>query len=424
MKIRRAVRLLGAVLASLCLLFSVSCGANVKDKTVQIEDVTAIAVVGEPFSSRFATASANILRAENASDYTVSRLTSEQILSRTPDGSWSERNGSIKVETSGGKTVATVRINKGLEYYSGQAVRISDYILLMEQICQVAHDGYYKDYYKNPIEGLVAFRFKRAGLTLADIPDFDAQTGEKLASLTKESYEELLQKTSIGGLFDGNLSAKNYDGKTFREIIEENSDELPAGYFSSAAREELLRRLCSILSQRPQSEWITELLYKSVYSDLLSSFRSEMESYGENPGSISGLKKVDDYTCKVTFERVVDENEAIAMLNLPLIQQNGSKRVGAFNFKKSADGISGSMISYVNKKGLNLAVLTAGAEEAIDTAAVGQVQIVVFIDKPTDALIERAHAAGLTYEPVGGGYAVYDASAVDAEFVRSLAVFC
>ena len=406
-------------LLSVFMLFSCSDSSDKNEKkSVKITDTTVLAIACEPFSGGFY-AAANILNAANDAEYAVGLLASETIMRKNKDGGWTEKNGSITTALWEGRTVATVRLNKTLKTANGQSLMISDYISLVQQITRRNYNGYFKDFYLNPIEGLIAYRYDCPGLTLADLPDFDALTRDKIAALTKEDYAQLLLDTSIGGLFENNASALSYDGRTFRQAIEEYDSKFD---FTTASQNAIRSKLAKIYAQRPKSEWITDLLYDSVKDRVIAEFCEQKKQEGATGSAAISISKSDNYTCKVVFEKVVSEDEAIGMLNLPLCFQAASRRKGDYVFRKNSEGTVGRALSFTDQGG-SLTVLSAAEEDLVDSVALGQIRAAVLLAAPSETLTAKAKERGLRCEAIGSGYAIYDANLTERSFLEGLAIF-
>ncbi|MBQ9469153.1 MAG: hypothetical protein IJU52_09125 [Clostridia bacterium] len=426
--ITRGIARAAAVLLAACTLIAApSCGSG-NGNAADTDGRVRLAVVTEGDFSLAFTEGFSPLAAQNDLEFSLSKLTASTLMRET-DGGWESVLGTIKLSEKDGKTVADIRINEQV-YYSGldMTATADRYIALLQTLTSIECDGYYKDFFKNPIEGAVAYRYGKIGLRLSDLPDFDALAEERARVTDRESYARLLVETSVTGLFRGNLEDSYLDGRTYRQILEENGETVYEDTeLAKMSDAEKLEIVSLALSGLPEASWIVDRIYASMRKKVEVEYRDVFVKDRNNrvPEGISGVEKTSIRALRVRFSRKVDGDEAMRILNLPVMSQNAGMRAGAYIYSGRARGNSGT-IAELREKGKSsrfLEIFPIDAESTTSTVKLGQATAALFFEAADGARTERFKKEGLTYEKIGKVWVLYDASVTDRAFLAALE-FC
>ncbi|MBP3321093.1 MAG: hypothetical protein J6M12_01955 [Clostridia bacterium] len=419
-----SIKRCGIICLILCLLLPLAAGCDGQKAGGQSNELR-IAITGDSFSDLFLE-SFNPLYAESAEEQAASSLIAPTIMRYEEGKGWVSVLGTITSEEKDGKTVATVKLKKGLRYSSGRQVGMDDYLRTVKFILRTNYTGYYKDFYTYPIEGLVACRYNCAGLTLADLPDFDALLSERFkevegedATAAKKAYMALLQETKIFGTFNGNPESFSPDGRSFKEVIlQDSKTPIEEDYFSikDGLEKTMLEDLCKIYSNKSRSEWMIKSLKNYILTELQEAFAEECMAKNQYVnGAISGMRITDNSyyatTMKVTFDRIIeDENDVIRMLNLPMMQSVSSSSdsvvgVGSYAYKSFFEGRRGKMAELESTEGgRTLYLLTMAEKDVYATLHMGQLSAAAIQGEVNEELVAKY---GLSVLKVGDDAVLY-----------------
>ena len=431
---QRTKRMIPIRAAALTLVFAAlfalaACGGS-DDKKQRVDSRINVALAVGTLSESFCRpqnaggTAANPFFAKSAIEYAAGCLTAPTLMRRDEKGEWQPLYGSIEVKDADGITTATVKVNSGLRFYGGSLYKIERYMNLMEQISLPSYKGWLRDFYKNPINGIVAFRYKNSALTLADVPDFDALAAKAAKAETAADYKALLTETKLAGLFSKNLYDKWFDGRTFMQILAEaGKGRTSEEDYNKMDGSETLELLSEALSQLPRDEWRLDELYEYERDRIEDEFAAEQKAAGKSAGYIKGLYRINDLTCTVTFDGIVERDRAIEILNLPLATLSGEMRCGDRKYRGTENGETGWIVSLVNKQNESMSLYAVDPEAALPALTLGQAQIVVFENEVDPALRAQAESAGFAYAAIGARAALYDPEAIAPDALRELAVF-
>lgn len=420
---KRIIKESGALLLALCMLAGVLVGCSSK-QSANRSNALRIALTGEAFGEDFLIR-CDPLDAATPQEYAAGSLIAPSIMRYEEGKGWVSVLGTITTTVKGGRTVATVKLKKGLRYSNGRQASVSDYLRVVRLILRTNYTGYFKDFYTYPIEGLVACRYNCAGLTLSDLPDFEKLLLEKFAviegedkSKAQKAYEALLKETKIIGFYDGNPETISPDGRSFRQVLmDEPSLKIDEEYFKVAEGLYgiMLDDLCALYAKMPQDRWMLDDLKELVLVELQEAFEKECFENGQQvDGEISGMQIVDNThyatTLQVTFEKVVEEDDAIRMLNLPLIYSASSTSdrvigMGDYLYSSSFQGRRGQIVelSSAKEEGRSLYLLSMDERDVYASLYMGQLSAAIN-GKADEELVEKY---GLSVMEVGGNAVVY-----------------
>ena len=262
--------------------------------------------------------------AESPGDRAVVAQTYRSIQRRGADNRLINDCGGISYEYVGDSKVKyTITIRDDLRFSNGDPVTIQDVIFFYYFISDASYDGVYRDFYRNDIDGLKAYYYNDSGYAaqLAEIADrvsknYSTQTVEKADLVT------YLVATKLGGLFDGIDAPAPYGG-TWRDWMEKtgHGQALKAAKDDSAILQAVaLAEAEAHPKDYDPAEWYRQKLTKEYIQ----------RSYagGAKVTEISGIRKINDYTCTVLFNsRSIN---AISQLNALLV----SEKFYAVNYVK------------------------------------------------------------------------------------------
>ena len=415
------------------LLFSVvSC--KKEEPPMAAADSLGIALSGEEISEAFAD-NPNPLYAANDTEFAIGTLVAPTLMRYDTEKGWQPLVGNIEVEEIGGKTVATVTVDTSYNYTNGRKLSIKDYEAAMKRISSIGYDGYYSDYHKNPIEGLIAYRYGTADLAPSRVPDFSSEADEKLADLSKEDYKSLLIETAIAGIYpeEANPQSLCPDGRTFKNFVVEetkNAEERQDTFFiGSALRERMLEALAGIYAAQPKNDWLIEELKKPVMVKMEKEFATEMQKNAQRTSNISGISfsGSSGKSATVTFYEKVDRDEAIRILNLPMIYDKSQAPeydvhgAGEYRFSGFREGSAGYILNFSSNKHRNLSVMVMKEDLLLPTLYMGQISAVCYSGILSDDEIVQKYKLSLA--SFGTQKVVYDPDATDLkelETVKSL----
>lgn len=427
------VKKMVAVMSLLSLFLSCFVGCS-SSKGAKGSDGIHVALTGNSFSKEFIELF-NPLYAQNETEYAAGLLVAPSIMRYEEGKGWIPVLGNITVSTQNGKTVATIDLDKSIRYSNQRKLSSDEYIRTVKMLVRTNYNGYFKDFYTYPIEGLVACRYNCRGLTLADLPDFDALLADRFAVILGEdlekaekAYEALLSETNIFGCYDGNPQTVSPDGRTFREVLEQDSRKAPddAYFVAGDLKWVMLADLCKLYAQKDRSQWMIDELKVCVMQQLQDAFEEEcLRKGGKVNGAISGITRNSTTSLTVTFERVIeDEDRVIEMLNLPMLysfmdQKSKVIGAGAYSYSGSNEGRNGKMVSLLAADGKSLYLHTAEQQDVYATIYMGQLSAAAIDGAADEDLVKKY---GLQVKTIGGKTVVYDKGQISEKELSSIAV--
>lgn len=257
---------------------------------------------------------------ETEADKQIVAQTARPIQRVATDNTLVNHSGGISYEFLSEDTVKyTVSIRDDMMFSDGSNITIDDVIFFYHFISDATYDGTYKDWYLNDIEGLKEFYFDDMNYR-SSIENIEKTVREKytLTTIGVEDYVLYLTETKLEGKFDGDINSVSPSGKPWKEYLES------LGYSNALnelgkkpTEEQLLKFVATVeaeknpLGYNPEN-WYREKLYREYieknYSD------------GTDVAEISGIKKINDYTCTVVFNS--RNINAVSQLNALLVSKS------------------------------------------------------------------------------------------------------
>ncbi len=262
----------------------------------------------------------NPFYAETEADKSVISQMFSPIQRSDTDNSLVNHTGGISYEFVGDSQVKyTVSIRNDMFFSDGSNIKIDDVIFFYHFIADASYDGVYKDWYLNDIEGLKEYYFDDK--SFADkINTIETTVTEKYspANITSDDLAVYLEATSVNGLFSGNLDEVRSNGESWRAAIEKSSlvSELSA-LGKKPAEDKVLSLVSKFESQNNPSSYDASEWYRE---QLIKSYIDKNYSNGTDVADISGIKKINDYTCTVLFNS--KNINAVSQLNALLVPQS------------------------------------------------------------------------------------------------------
>ncbi len=238
---------------------------------------------------------------------------------RAADNSLINYSGGISYEYVGENSVKyTVSIDKDMMFSDGTNITIDDVIFFYYLVADATYDGVYSDWYLNDIDGLKEYYFDDKNYA-SSISQIEATIKEKytVTTISTADYIKYLTETDLEGKFDGDINSLSPSGVKWSEYLSKlgYSDEL-AELNKKPSADSALQLVANAeaehnpLAYNPES-WYREQLY--------GSYINKNYSNGVDVSEITGIKKVNDYTCTVLFNS--KNINAISELNIPIVSK-------------------------------------------------------------------------------------------------------
>ncbi len=431
---KKKITVVVSLLLAIVLLVVIFIPKN-KKQSASAEKGTVIAFTDGELSESFLTTT-NPIYATSDLEYALGTLIAPTVMRYDSEKGWQPVLGTITTEVKDGKTVATVTLNNNIRYSNKQKISISAYVKVLERITRISSTAYYKDFYKNPIEGLVAFRYNSKGITLKDIPDFEAELDKIFKDLSKNDYQKLLEETNVAGIYTDAQNPESIapEGCSFKQLVldkSKNEEVKESGFFvSSDIGGKMVKILSEIYASFPEEQWMLEELRtaknQQLQSDFIKQLNENTPSCPTIPGVWANSAGTNNY-CQVTFTEIIDEDEAIRILNLPVIYTytlNDSTRVigaGSYTYAGVSKGRQGAMARLSSDKKL-LSVITLDANRVLDSMNMGQIDVAALSLNLTKEEKQIYEKNGYQWVNLGNYTVVYNARTVNAEFLEEIAM--
>lgn len=250
-------------------------------------------------------------------------------------------SGGISYEYAGDSQVEyTVSINKDLRFSDGTNITIDDVIFFYHFIADASYDGYYKNWYLNDIEGLKEYYFDDNNYE-ASIREIEEKIEKNytLTTIETSDYVKYLSETMLEGKFDGDIKSTSPSGASWEEyLLKLGYGEALEDLGGNPSQDKITKLVATAeaesnpLAYNPEN-WYREKLFAQYIEDNYKN--------GTDVESISGIRKVDDYTCTVLFNS--RNINAVSQLNALLVSKTAFsaeyvkgeadkvKQLGSFN---------------------------------------------------------------------------------------------
>ena len=298
-----------SILIIICMIILSSCTADFSSEATSLN--IGVDGIGVNF---------NPLYAETQIEKSISSLIFSSVQRQGTDNSLINQCGGISYEYVGENQVKyTVTLRDDMYFSDGTHVTIDDVIFFYHFIADATYDGFYSDWYLNDIEGLSEYYYDSENYS-----DYITSLSDKIEEtyspekISKSDYINYLIATRLEGKFISGIDSLSPSGKTWRE------------YFTSIEYTQELEKLGNNPSEiqlltvaaRAEAE-NNPFSYdpRKYYTDmLLRDYIGSNYSDGINVSSISGIRKVNDYSCTILFNS--RNINAISQINVPIISKS------------------------------------------------------------------------------------------------------
>lgn len=216
------------------------------------------------------------------------------------DNTLINHSGSISYEFVGEKQVKyTVSINDDMFFSDGTHITIDDIISFYHFIADASYDGTYKGWYLNDIVGVKEYYFD--DMKYSDsIAEIESVISEKytLTTISVEDYSKYLVSTKLEGKYNG-IDSKAPSGTTWREYISSYVFQSEIKEIADKNSDEAwLKLVADVEAENNPNAYNPENWYREL---LCKNYMKDNYSDGIDVTAISGIKKINDYTCSILF---------------------------------------------------------------------------------------------------------------------------
>lgn len=262
----------------------------------------------------------NPLYAADEADKLIAEQVFGYIQKKSTDNSMVNSYGGISYELVGDSQVKyTVTLRDDLFFSDGTHVTVDDLIFVYHLIADATYDGVYSNWHLNDIEGIDEYYYDDEKYDASVAAIENKLINEYSASaISKSEYIAYLIMTSLEGKFEGGLDSKSPNGKTWREYFTAigYSEELSAlGHAPSDI--DLLKIAARAEVENNPLAYSPENYYRDI---LYSEYLGKNYSDGINVTKISGINKVNDYSCTILFNS--KNINTVSEINIPIISKS------------------------------------------------------------------------------------------------------
>lgn len=286
------IKLITALILCISIIILPSC-----TKIGNISSSDSVLKIGLPYTE----GNFNPFYSSNEYDLEVVAQMFRPIQRRGSDNKLINHSGGISYEFVGeNKVKYTVSIKDDLFFSDGTNITIDDVISFYHYVSDASYNGTYSDFYLNDIDGLKEYYFddKNYEKSLAEIEN-KISSQYSLTTISDEKYIEYLIETKLEGKYNGNIDSSSPYNKSWKEYILDSSNGYKLSKLGDNATEsDILKLLAEIEIESNRFVYNPENYYREK---LFSEYINGNYSDGINVSSISGIKKVNDYTCTVLF---------------------------------------------------------------------------------------------------------------------------
>lgn len=239
------------------------------------------------------------------------------VLQSTSDSSLKNYCGGISYEYVGENQVKyTITIRDDLRFSNGDYVTIQDLIEFYYYISDATYQGTYSDWYLNDIEGLKEYYFDDKNyIDSIDSIEEKIISDYTVATIGEDDLIEYLIATSLEGKYSGGVDSPSPSGESWRDyfVRYQYSEELEA-LGSTPSDEDVLKLAAKVEAEQNPHSYNPENWYREKF---YNEYIERNYSNGISVSEISGIKKVNDYTCTVLFNS--RNINAISQINIPIV---------------------------------------------------------------------------------------------------------
>lgn len=296
----------------LCFLITVLSGCgNLKNFNAR---KTELKIGVEGFEGNY-----NPFYAESSGDLEVVRQMFRPIQIKGTDNSFINYGGSISYEFVGDKQVKyTVSINDNMKFSDGTHITIDDVLSYYHFISDATYDGTYKDWYLNDIVGIKEYYYDDVKYAEA-VAEIENTVSEKYSAenITAADLTKYLVDSEIAGKFKG-IDSERTAGVTWKKYLTDSGYSKDVEEVSKKPSDDAWLKLAAKAEAEMNSEaYNAAPWYRSV---LMNKYLKDNYADGTDVTEISGIRKVNDYTCTILFNS--RNINAISQINAFIIPKN------------------------------------------------------------------------------------------------------
>lgn len=295
-------------MAFLCLLMLFSSSGCKKDKSSSDELVIGVENVNRAYDPFYVSSEAD-LKITSQIFQTVQRRDSTNSLVNFAGGISYEIIDDTQV-------LYTVTLKDNMFFSNGKNVTVDDLIFFYHYIADASYDGYYSDWYLNDIVGLKEYYYDDvAYLSEIEMINAAVTANYTLETISDDDFINYLTETDIGGIYSGKDVEINED---FVSYIEKHGfTEALNDLGDNPEREKLIRLIASVENSYNRSAYNPESWYRDT---LIKDYIAVNYANGNDVTAISGIKKINDYSCTILFN--TRNINAVSEINVPLVSKD------------------------------------------------------------------------------------------------------
>lgn len=224
--------------------------------------------------------------------------------------------GSVNVETidveGTSKTKYTVKLNQGMNFSDGEAVTIDDYLFTIYTLADPMYEGPLDKLRKMDIQGLMEYYYDNSNVASFE-KNIQKKTDKLLAEAKDDGLKQWMKDSNLAGWWNGELPGNiNGEGLTWSDYIAGCGMDIGNLAIDdvNAVFEKLLE--CEFeYYKEDYMEKYKEELAKGKKREILQASLAE----GAEITSISGITRVDDYTCEILVNTPhIEDREVLGLL--------------------------------------------------------------------------------------------------------------
>ena len=257
---------------------------------------------------------------ESDGDKQIIAQTARPIQRVATDNTLVNHSGGISYEFIGETDVKyTVSIQNDMKFSDGTNITIDDVIFYYYFISDATYDGLYKEWYLNDIEGLKEYYFDDKNYK-ASIAEIENTISEKysVSTIGTDDFVKYLVATKIDGKFNGDVNSVSSYGITWKDYLSKlGYTEAYNDLGENPSEEKILKLVATVEAENNPNAYNPESWYRD---QLYKKYIEKNYSDGIDVAEISGIKKINDYTCTVIFNS--KNINAVSQLNALLVSKN------------------------------------------------------------------------------------------------------
>lgn len=288
---------LAALSAALCVTY-LSCGGEQGQMIKPINEKIIIIGVPANFEEKW-----NPFIAENAYDMQVMQQIFTEVCKLNENNELVPHAGNISIQQNSDKTVLyTITLNEGMRFTNGEPVTIDDFIWGLYVRADPSYTGL-SPLITFPIDGVESYYYndKDYAPKIASIEQ-NAKEHYSSENISLEDFLVYAKATNLDGWWNGDPSGDIGDGKTWSEYAQKEGFGDKLSRIDAASADEMFNLIAEIEWKNYRENYSTHtwFLAKDKKEYALQNLQNDINAVKK----ISGINKIDDYTCTVLFNKI------------------------------------------------------------------------------------------------------------------------